>query len=133
GVGDWVLRESEFELWRDGLDGSVNPTLLCYGGQGVGKTYISSLVIDSLYERTRGRNIAVLSLYCDYQAQKAQTAVNMIGGLLRQVAVRATEIPGEIRSAFQESRREGGNSLLLPEMLRLFIKIISSFERVFLC
>jgi len=40
GVGEWVLRRSEFESWRKGRDCSVNPTLLCYGGQGVGKTYI---------------------------------------------------------------------------------------------
>ena len=40
GVGEWVLRRNEFESWYKGQDGSVNPTLLCYGGQGVGKTYI---------------------------------------------------------------------------------------------
>ena len=40
GVGEWVLRRTEFELWRKGQEGSANRTLLCYGGQGVGKTYI---------------------------------------------------------------------------------------------
>ena len=40
GVGEWVLRRSEFESWCKRQDESVNPTLLCYGGQGVGKTYI---------------------------------------------------------------------------------------------
>jgi len=40
GIGEWVLRSSEFESWCRNQDGSVNPILLCYGGQGVGKTYI---------------------------------------------------------------------------------------------
>ena len=40
GVGGWVLRRSEFESWRKGRDDLANPTLLCYGVQGVGKTYI---------------------------------------------------------------------------------------------
>ena len=40
GVGDWVLRRDEFESWCRGQDGSGDPTLLCYGGQGVGKTFI---------------------------------------------------------------------------------------------
>jgi len=40
GVGEWVLQKREFELWRESRDGQVNPTLLCYGDQGVGKTYI---------------------------------------------------------------------------------------------
>ena len=40
GVGEWVLQRSEFESWCESEDGSVNRTLLCYGGQGVGKTYL---------------------------------------------------------------------------------------------
>ena len=40
GVGDWVLHRDEFELWRQGRDSAVNSTLLCYGDQGAGKTYI---------------------------------------------------------------------------------------------
>ena len=40
GVGEWVLRRGEFESWCKSQDESVDRTLLCYGGQGVGKTYI---------------------------------------------------------------------------------------------
>ena len=40
GVGEWVLRRSEFKSWRKNQEGSVNRTLRCYGAQGVGKTYI---------------------------------------------------------------------------------------------
>ena len=72
---------------------------------------ISSLVIDTLREQTRGQNVAVLPLYCDYQAQKDQSAVNMIGGLLRQVTIGAARIPDEIKGAFHESQREGGQGL----------------------
>jgi len=39
-VGDWVIGRSEFESWSTGQDGALNPTLLCYGDPGVGKTYI---------------------------------------------------------------------------------------------
>ena len=38
GVGEWVLQKNEFESWRQ--DCAVNPTLLCYGDQGAGKTHI---------------------------------------------------------------------------------------------
>ena len=40
GIGEWVLQRDEFTSWSKGQDGSVNPTFLCYGGPGVGKTYI---------------------------------------------------------------------------------------------
>ena len=93
----------------------------------------SSLVIDTLYEQARGQNIAVLSLYCDYQAQKDQSAVNMIGSLIKQVAMGATEIPGEIKSAFEGRGQRGGKCLRLPDMLKLFLNVISSTERVYIC
>lgn len=94
---------------------------------------ISSLVIDTLCEQARGQDIAVLSLYCDYQTQRDQSAVNMIGSLLRQVASGKTEIPGEIRGAFEESRERGGKGLRLPDMLKLFVKTISPVGRVYIC
>ena len=40
GVGEWVLQRNEFESWRESQDSPVNPTLLCYGSEGAGKTYI---------------------------------------------------------------------------------------------
>jgi len=40
GVGDWVLEKNEFESWRMSQDSAANRTLLCYGDQGAGKTYI---------------------------------------------------------------------------------------------
>ena len=40
GIGEWVLQRDEFMSWSKGQDGTANPTLLCHGGPGVGKTYI---------------------------------------------------------------------------------------------
>ena len=45
GVGDWVLQRDEFKSWRNSRDGSEDVTLRCYGGQGVGKTYIRYNII----------------------------------------------------------------------------------------
>ena len=95
--------------------------------------YISSLVIDTLRKQTRGQNIGVIFLYCDYKAQKDQSAMNMIGSLARQVAMRAPQIPSEIRSAFDESKREGGDGLQFPEMVKLFVKVTGYREVVYLC
>ena len=141
----------EFESWYWGRGGSENPVLLCYGSQGVGKTYIkykgflmtlwpqlmrnghSSLVIDTLRNLTREQNAAVFPLYCDYQAQKDQSPVNMISALLKQVVARATVIPDEIKYLFEESRKLGGQGLRLTELVQLFVEAIGSFERVFIC
>ena len=92
----------------------------------------SSLVIDSLREQTCGENIAVLFLYCDYQTQKDQSAVNMMGGLLSQIAFGATQIPPEIQRTFEQKQR-GRQALRLPDMLKLLVKTVSSIERVYIC
>jgi len=40
GLGNWVLETSEFRRWRGEEDGCVDQVLWCYGGPGVGKTYV---------------------------------------------------------------------------------------------
>jgi len=92
----------------------------------------SSLVIDSLHEQTHEENILVLSLYCDYQAQKDQSAVNTIGSLLAQLALGATQIPPEIQRSFVLKKR-GRQALRLPDMVKLLVKTASSIERVYIC
>jgi len=94
---------------------------------------ISSLVIDTLHGQVSGQNMAVLCLYCDYQAQKEQSAVNMIGGLLRQVDWEVPGVGHEIRSAFNESNKRGGLRLCMQDMVKLFAKVISSIDRVYIC
>ena len=41
-VGDWLLQTEEYRNWVDGIreGGSGGSALFCYGGPGVGKTYI---------------------------------------------------------------------------------------------
>ena len=41
-VGDWFLRTEEYQSWLDGTRGgnSDGSAVFCYGGPGVGKTYI---------------------------------------------------------------------------------------------
>ena len=92
----------------------------------------SSLVIDSLLEQTYGENILVLFLYCDYQTQKDQSVVNMIGSLLSQIALGTTQIPSEIQRTF-EMKQRGRQALRLPDMSKLLVKTVSSVERVYIC
>ena len=42
GVGDWLLQTQEYRNWLSGIRGgeSDGSALFCYGGPGVGKTYI---------------------------------------------------------------------------------------------
>ena len=57
----------------------------------------------------------------------------MIGGLLKQVALGSAGIVGEIQNAFDRSRQGGGKGLRLQEMRGLFVNIVGSLERVYIC
>ena len=59
--------------------------------------------------------------------------MNMIGSLLKQIALGAVGMVGEIKNAFEKSRQGGGKGLRLPEMVGLFAKTIGSLERVYIC
>ena len=57
----------------------------------------------------------------------------MVGSLLKQIAMGATEIADTIKSAFEESRQVGDQGLRLPDMLKLFAKTINPVTRVYIC
>ena len=89
-------------------------------------------MIDNRRDKTCGENSVVLFVYCDYQQQKDQSAVNMIGSLLSQIALGTPEIPSEIRRTF-ELKQRGLQALRLPDMLKLFVETVSSIELVYIC
>ena len=40
GIGNWVLKTTEFRKWSGTEDGCAGPVLFCDGNPGVGKTYL---------------------------------------------------------------------------------------------
>ncbi|RPA88874.1 hypothetical protein L873DRAFT_1598093, partial [Choiromyces venosus 120613-1] len=86
-VGSWLLGTEEFQNWckGDSQNEFDNATIFCYGSPGAGKTYISSLVVDTLGDLASRQNIAVTCFYFDFGAEKEQTPSSMLGALLKQV------------------------------------------------
>jgi len=90
-------------------------------------------VIDTLCDRSEGKDIAVVGLYCDFLAQQEQSTAGILGAILKQLASR-DRIPEHIRGAFQRAKREfGGRGLRLPDLVEILKKTISSLQRVFIC
>ncbi|RPA90145.1 ankyrin [Choiromyces venosus 120613-1] len=104
GVGEWIFDRDEIVKWRTEEDGS-HPVIFCEGNPGIGKTHLSSLVMDRLQDeavRSR-RNVKVIGLYCDYLDRKEQTVWNLLGALLKQV-VCIGDIPEDIRQVFKAAK-----------------------------
>ena len=80
-----------------------------------------------------GKGVAVVGLYCDFLAQQEQSAANMLGAMLKQLASRGG-IPEHTRKAFQKAKKEfGGRGLQLPDMVDTLKKTIRSLPRLFIC
>ncbi|RPA93313.1 ankyrin [Choiromyces venosus 120613-1] len=134
GVGDWLLEDEKFSTWHTSEDQAAKRVILCYGGLGVGKTYMSSLVIDKLWRNIDGGNVAVAYVYCDFSAGNAQTTSKVLGSVLRQVVGALPRIPREMQKAFQNAKKQvDGCGLLLPEVLEMLIKSLSSLKQGFIC
>ncbi|CUS09922.1 unnamed protein product, partial [Tuber aestivum] len=131
GVGTWLLQTREFNEWAYG---SADPTLFCYGDPGVGKTCISSLVIDTLCPRV-GQNFRVLYLYCHYPTYKKLSAADLIAGLLKKAMTGLDGIPEEVSREFEKSKHyEGGRRRpLLLDVVNMLYAVLTSFERAFIC
>jgi len=95
----------------------------------------SSLVIDALGNEGGGAegDISVACFYCDFAAQKEQSAASVLGGLLKQVVRGFRPIPREIIDAFQKYEKViGGQRLQLPEIVNL-LGSLASMRRTFFC
>jgi len=87
----------------------------------------SSLVIDTLGDWARGRNVSVACFYFDFADQKEQSPTEILSSLLKQVVGGLVDIPETIIEAFRgEEGVIGGRKPRLGEIVEMFSDISSS-------
>jgi len=102
-------------------------TLLLTGDDG------SSVVVDYLCDQAIERDMAVACFYYDFASREAQTPINMLGSLVKQLLTGLGEIPGEIVEKFRSRRKViGGRKLQLPDLVNMFTTVSAS-QRTFVC
>jgi len=75
----------------------------------------------------------VAGLYCDYLAQEEQSAVNMLGAILKQLLER-DGIPGHLRQIFRKEKRGfGGRAIQLSDLVKILKTTIASLPEVSIC
>ena len=155
-VGEWLLRTEEFETWYTGSEGGEpdNTVLFCYGDPGAGKRIlgikseprrmegkehlltsrdVSSLVVDSLCDQARKRNLAVACFYFDFASQKEQSPTSMLGAILKQVVGGLAKVPGEITQTYEDQGKViGGSGPQLADIVKM-LQITSSKKPTFIC
>ena len=90
-------------------------------------------MIDELCDRPCEEDIAIAMFYCDFRDKQEQTAINVMGAILKQLLVRG-EVLENVREAFQKAKGEvGGRGLRLPNIVRMLKDAIAVLPKVFIC
>jgi len=94
--------------------------------------HASSLVIDTLGDRARGKDTIVACFYFDFAAQKEQSPTSILSSLLKQVVYGLKEIPAKIAQAFQDQKKVAGGRNLGPREIVEMLQDISSSRPTFI-
>ncbi|KAK5367777.1 hypothetical protein LTR20_009123 [Exophiala xenobiotica] len=107
GTGEWILREPKFKSWLAGEGGF----LWCYGEPGVGKTILSSIIIQHL-SPLRKENEALAWIYVDYRERSKLTMENVLSNLLAQLFKQHGEISQSTMKSLGVNWQEAKPTLL---------------------
>ncbi|KAJ5716625.1 ankyrin repeat-containing protein [Penicillium malachiteum] len=79
GTGMWFLSHKVVVDWMNGL----SPIIWCHGPPGVGKSFLVSVLLDSLQGKQEKASVAYF--FCDFSSQEKHTTLNIVLSLLRQL------------------------------------------------
>ncbi|ROT36791.1 YVTN repeat-like/Quino protein amine dehydrogenase [Sodiomyces alkalinus F11] len=80
---NWILTHSTFEKWSESRGTQL---LWIHGGPGKGKTVMALGLVDELYNRSRDPH--VFHFFCQNMNDKANTAISVLRGLIRGLALK---------------------------------------------
>jgi hypothetical protein len=128
GTGQWLLDSGEFHAWLN----TSKLTLFCPGIPGAGKTMITSIVVDYLWnEFHNDTDIGIAYLYCNYRQQQKQKAEDLLSNLLRQFTQERISIPAEVKVLY-ERHRANGIRPSFDEIAKVLLSIVRLYSRVFI-
>ena len=137
-TGDWILREPTFESWVSAdLD-----TLCCEGIPGAGKTIIASIVVNhlrlrresdgtdykTLHSTTGLMDSSVTFMFCTYKERANQTAVNLVGSIVKQFADSYPKRFSSLVKELYQTRNETHERPLLTDFVSILGSMLRSFR-----
>ncbi|RKK63828.1 hypothetical protein BFJ69_g16881 [Fusarium oxysporum] len=135
GTGQWLLDSPEFREWLN----EPGDTLLCYGPPGVGKTVMSSIVIDYLQSKFRSNascnqsiKSAIIFVFCAAENRGRQITVHILLSLLRQLVEQLPSIPDIVQALHQKTKNGPLESVQKRDIVQALIVVSRLFTRVIL-
>ncbi|KAF7175891.1 hypothetical protein CNMCM7691_000423 [Aspergillus felis] len=126
GTCRWIFDNPQYKQW---LLGSFR-TLYCVGPPGAGKTFISSVIIDSLQRTFTSPDVATVFIFCQDEKEKEQTSLDLLQNILAQLVYRKRSLSYATSSLYySESLMKGRAS---PKAYQNAIRAeVNRFSKVF--
>ncbi|KAF3927237.1 hypothetical protein ABW20_dc0107143 [Dactylellina cionopaga] len=128
GTGQWLLESAEFNTWVE----NKSRTLFCPGIPGAGKTILSSVVVDHLYERFgEDATVGIAYIYYNFRRQDEQKLEGVMANILKQLAQSQPSLPSEVKGLYD---RYTANKSQPPfdQILRTLQSVAVAYSRVFI-
>ncbi|KAJ7439211.1 ankyrin repeat-containing domain protein [Mycena latifolia] len=114
GTGTWFLESDVYLRWRK----NTPSVLWCRGKPGVGKSILSSVVLQDLDLSATAKGSIVLHYFCDFAAGKQQTATLILQSLMRQMLLHGSN---DHISVVKRCRERFSTPPIFKELLQTFI------------
>ncbi|KAJ7108280.1 ankyrin repeat-containing domain protein [Mycena epipterygia] len=125
GTGEWLLSDAQFKDWESGSE----KVLWCRGIPGAGKTVLSSMVVNHLRVKCP-KDTGVACIYLNYKETEIQTAVNLLAGLWKQLAVDKALSPAV--HILYKAHHQRDTRPSLDEVFNLLEAVIAQCSRTYL-
>ncbi|KAI0098079.1 hypothetical protein GGR51DRAFT_539157 [Nemania sp. FL0031] len=127
GTGIWFLESHEFGDWVKG----VSNTLVCPGVPGAGKTMLSSLVINRLWEIKDDLGAVVVFLYCNHKEDKDRKAIDSLSALLRQLIEESPRTLATVQALY-EIHTKKNTQPSLSDISTIIRRVFEDYRVVFI-
>ncbi|KAJ5906798.1 uncharacterized protein N7473_003714 [Penicillium subrubescens] len=130
GTGQWLLDSPEFQYWISGS----KQTLFCPGIPGAGKTILTSIVVQELYEQQKtDRTVGIAYLYCNFRLRHEQGLAHLLASLSRQLAQGQPVLPSALPWMYEEHNPQGTRPSV-EELCRVLDSLAQTggFSKVFI-
>ncbi|CAG9983235.1 unnamed protein product [Clonostachys byssicola] len=128
GTGQWLLDSSQYQHWLK----SSKATLFCSGIPGAGKTILTSIVVDHLSNTfTKGSNVGVAYLYCNFRRQQEQTLEHYLASLLKQLTQEQDSISVSLQDLYGRHKHKHTQPSV-AELSETLLDLMGAYEKVFI-
>lgn len=128
GTGQWLIDSPEYQS----LLNNSQQLLFCPGIPGAGKTIITAIVIDDLFQRFRNdAAVGIAYIYCNSRPQVKQTVEHMLFSLLKQLTQQRRQIPREVKYLYDDHKLRNTRPQL-GEICIALLSVAKAYSRGFL-